>query len=99
MKLKIFSVFDSKADAYQTPFFMPSTGQAVRAFRDLANDASSLVSRHPADFTLCCVGVFDDASGKVVSLDQVERLGQASDYKELKSSDVPLGVIRGGANG
>lgn len=92
MKLKVFSVLDTKADAFQTPFFMPSTGQAVRAFKDLANDGQSLVSRHPGDFQLCCIGEFDDVSAQLVSFDQVQRLGYASDYREMKQSDVPVGV-------
>lgn len=94
MKLKIFSVLDTKADAFQTPFFMPSTGQAVRAFKDLSNDGQSLVSRHPADFQLCCIGEFDDTNARVISYDQVEKLGFASDYKELRPQDIPVGVSR-----
>lgn len=92
MRLKIFSVLDTKADAFQTPFFMPSTGMAVRAFKDLANDGQSLVSRHPGDFQLTCVGEFDDVTARLTSYDQVEKLGYAADYQEIKASDVPVGV-------
>lgn len=94
MILKVFSVLDTKADAFQTPFFMPSTGQAVRAFKDLSNDGQSLVSRHPGDFVLCCIGTFDDVTARLVSYDQVEKLGFGTDYKELRPQDVPVGVSR-----
>ena len=90
MTLKIFSVLDTKADAFMPPFFFNTTGQAVRAFKELANDPSSSPCRHPGDFRLFCLGTFDDATGRVSALDQVEPLGYASDYKDLAST--PIGV-------
>ena len=36
--LNVYSVYDSKARTYNTPFFMKQDGQALRAFIDLAND-------------------------------------------------------------
>lgn len=76
---KAFSVFDVKADAYQTPFFMAAPGLAVRAFKDLANDERSTVSRHPADFKLVQVGEFDDQTGVLTATTPLS-LGFATDY-------------------
>ena len=49
MKLNVYSVFDSKAAMYRTPFFMHRDAEAIRAFSDLANDANSLVAAHPEE--------------------------------------------------
>lgn len=63
MILKVFSVYDVKAEAYLQPFFMTSKGQAVRGFTDLLNDGQSQFSKHPGDFTLFELGSFDDSNG------------------------------------
>lgn len=90
MTLKIFSVLDTKADAFMPPFFFSTVGQAVRAFKELANDASSSPGRHPNDFRLYCIGTFDDATAAIRPLEQVEPLGYAADYKDLPGT--PIGV-------
>lgn len=64
MILKTFSLFDRKAGAFMTPFFMPSRGQAVRALTDLVSDPATTVARHPGDFALFELGSFDDALGR-----------------------------------
>lgn len=63
MKTKIFTVYDVKAQANMTPFFMQSTGQAVRAFEDTVNDPKSAFNKHPEDYTLFEIGTFDDQTG------------------------------------
>lgn len=59
---KIFSVYDSKVEAYMAPFFMAARGQAIRAFVDTATDAASQLGKHPEDFTLFELGEYDDAN-------------------------------------
>lgn len=63
MKLMVFSIFDSKAKAYNTPFFMPQRGQAMRSFGDLVCDEKSAISVHPEDYSLFQVGLYDDENG------------------------------------
>ena len=55
MKIKMFCIFDNKADLYMTPFFFPANGQAVRAFADLANDERSQIGMHPEDYKLAAL--------------------------------------------
>lgn len=64
MILKTFSLFDRKAGAFMTPFFMPSRGQAVRALLDLVSDPATTVSRHPGDFALFELAEYDDQLGR-----------------------------------
>lgn len=64
MIVKVFSVYDSKVEAYIQPFFMQSRGQAIRAFGDTAADVSTNIGKHPADFTLFELGEFDDTTAK-----------------------------------
>lgn len=93
MMLKAFAIFDIKSETYNTPFFFPATGQAVRAFKDLVNDRQTTVGRHPGDFKLCCVGVFDDSLGVFDSNSPVVSLGFGTDYVERDNVMVSLGKV------
>lgn len=64
MILKVYSVFDSKMEAYMQPFFMQARGQAIRAFVDTATDDSTTIGKHPSDYTLFEIGSFDDQTCK-----------------------------------
>uniref|UniRef100_A0AAU8B1F3 Nonstructural protein n=1 Tax=Dulem virus 149 TaxID=3145626 RepID=A0AAU8B1F3_9VIRU len=63
--LKCFSVYDKKSESFNTPFFAPTYGVAVRSFTDLALNRETVVGQHPEDFDLYCVGSFDDSTGNV----------------------------------
>jgi len=65
MILKVFSVYDSKAEAYLPPFFMQSEGQARRIFGDCCNDEGHQFGKHPEDYTLFEIAEFDDGSAVV----------------------------------
>jgi len=82
MILKMFTVYDSKAEAYLPPFFMRSTGEAIRSWTQAINDQNSTFSKHPADFTLFMVGEFDDNACAINVLKAIENLGCAIEYKE-----------------
>lgn len=77
MKTKMYAIYDSKAESYGTPFFMPTRGMAIRAFSDLARDPNSSVSKHLTDFTLFEIGFFDDSKGMVGSIEPQINLGFA----------------------
>lgn len=77
MKLRVFAVYDDKAGAYMTPFFMPSVGEAVRAFSDAVVNPESAFHRHADDFTLYELGEYDQALGRFVC-DVPEPLVRAS---------------------
>lgn len=63
-----YTVHDKKALTYGPPFWQATDGVAVRMFQELANDRSSTVGRHPADFALYRVGSYDDSTGALVGV-------------------------------
>lgn len=63
MKLLAFALFDIKSGLYSQPFFHAHSGQAVRTVMDVGQDPQTTIGRHPADFALHQVGVFDDQTG------------------------------------
>jgi len=80
MKLKVFSIFDEKAQVFSQPFFMAHNGLALRAFSDLVGEKGTNVNKHPSDFKLYNIGFYDDVSGALESLSQPEFLANATDY-------------------
>lgn len=94
MRVKMFAVFDNKADLYMTPFFFPANGQAIRAFSDLANDSNTVVGRHPEDYKLVVLGEFDDGNAEFYPSGVVS-LGFASDFVVPAKVFRPLEVANG----
>lgn len=64
-KLMIFTVYDSKAEAFLRPYFAETKGLAMRAFRDAVNTPDHEMHRHAEDYTLFHVGAFDPSTGEV----------------------------------
>lgn len=62
MLFKIFTVYDSKVEAYLQPFFMKSKGEAIRAFTEVCLDKNSNIAKYPHDFTLFELGSYDDSN-------------------------------------
>jgi len=91
MVLKCFAVLDIKSELFGPPFFMSTNGEAVRAFKDLSNDKNTTVGKHPEDYRLMRLGTFDNVSGKLLEVDPGS-LGFASDYVDLPSGAIPIGV-------
>lgn len=80
MKQKIFSVYDSKAEVFNTPFFMANAGMATRAFGDLVEDRTTTIHRHPGDYVLYEIGEFDDVTGQVKHHAEHVHLGVGTNY-------------------
>lgn len=64
MTIKVFAVYDQKAEAYLTPFFVNSKGLAIRSFTDAVNDPKVL-GKYPGDFTLFEIGEYDPIRGQM----------------------------------
>lgn len=65
MKLKIYSIYDRGTEAYMRPWYAQADNAAIRAFIDTGLDATHEIARHPEDYTLMRIGVFDDNSGEI----------------------------------
>lgn len=63
MIYKCYSVFDNCSKTYTQPFHLARNEQAVRAFSDAVNSKDHQFAQHPEDYTLFCLGSFDDNTG------------------------------------
>lgn len=68
---QVFAVKDSKAAAFALPFFLPRMEVALRSFRDAVKNPEHDMHRHPEDYSLWCLGEFDDNTGAMQPVEPV----------------------------
>lgn len=85
MNLKAFTVYDEKAHAYITPFFMHHEGMALRTFMNMVNDPDHQFGLNPEDYTLYYIGEFDDMAGTLIPLPK-EELGNGRYLKDKQET-------------
>lgn len=71
MKIIFVSVFDKATNAYMRPFAAQSIGQAIRMFEDEVTRPDSDVGKHPEDYALFHVGMFDDNAGALEGMEPI----------------------------
>lgn len=100
MRHKVFSVYDSKAEAYLQPFFSITAGQATRSFSDACLDQNHQFHKHAGDYTLFEIGTYEDETGIMLAHQSKINLGTALEYlakanvREVRQGDLPF-VERG----
>ena len=77
---KIFTVYDSKVESFQSPFSATHKGYALRDFERVANDPKTAIGEYPADYTLFEIGEFDTATGKLTHHEAKQSLGTALEF-------------------
>lgn len=67
--MRIYTVRDSKVEAYLQPFYAVNDAVAVRMIKDTANDPTTIFHKHPLDFTLLFIGIFEESTGEIIPAD------------------------------
>ena len=68
MKIKMYSFYDTAAQAYTQPFFMHNDGLAMRAFQDNVNSTEeNNMSLHPEQFKLFQIAEWDDQKATITA--------------------------------
>lgn len=75
--MKLFSVYDTKAQFFLQPFPETSTAAAIRGFDVAVNEGKSVFSKFPDDFCLMEIAEFDQKSGELVPHVSAQNLGSA----------------------
>ena len=101
MKQKIFTIYDSKAGAYLTPFFLHNEAMAIRIFQDCVNDIKHQFGKHPEDYTMFSVGSWDDEKTKFLTNNPVAMatgielvIPRTADQSERIYTDPPIGDLK-----
>ena len=64
MRLVLFTVHDSKTEAFIQPYYALTVAAGLRMFETAANDDNQNFHRHAGDYTLFELGTFDQDSAK-----------------------------------
>jgi len=90
-KLQVLSVRDRAADVFGRPFFTASIGSAIRSFSDHLNgkDDSEMV-KHPEDFDLFHLAVFDDETGSFENLERPKQVAIGKDTAIPRAKTVEM---------
>lgn len=83
--LRLYSVYDNKAEQFSPPQVYHNDMLALRAFEGLVNDDKTLINTYPEDFSLHYIGNIGDSDGLyyVESSDESRvpiLVGRAVDY-------------------
>lgn len=62
--LRLYSIYDSKAEQFSPPQVYLNDMIALRAFEGIVNDDKMLIKKYPEDFTLYYVGNLGDSDGR-----------------------------------
>jgi hypothetical protein len=62
--LRLYSIYDSKAEQFSPPQVYHNDMLALRAFEGIVNDDKMLIKKYPEDFTLYYVGNLGDGDGR-----------------------------------
>jgi hypothetical protein len=70
MKLIICSVRDRATEVFSRPFYVATAAQAIRTFTDEVNRSAddNQFNKHPNDFDLYELGLFNDETGSTDDL-------------------------------
>ena len=94
----MFTIHDSAAGAYLAPFFLHAEGIAIRTFTDCVNDPDHAFGRNPKDYTLMCLGTFDDTKAQITLLQTMKPLGNGLSFLSPKNDtdqhQLPLEVVK-----
>lgn len=92
--MKMFTVYDSKAEVYIPPFTMHSVGEAVRGFITALNIEGSDYCKYPADFTLFQIGDFDESTATIKPDTTFTNLGNGVALKPRGSQSTSSEEVR-----
>lgn len=86
MIVRVYTVYDSKAEAYTTPQFYQTKGIAIRAFIEAIKQEDTPFCKYPEDFTLFEVGEFDDSNCAFNLYPTPVSIGKAIEFKSVVNS-------------
>lgn len=90
--LRLYSIYDSKAEQFSPPQVYHNDMLALRAFEGIVNDDKMLIKKYPEDFTLYYVGNLSDSDGRyyIENCDESRipvMVGRAIEYLQTVDSD------------
>ena len=71
MKLNLYAVIDTASGVYDGPMPGKADGHMIRAFSDMACSDEHQIGKHPEDYALIKVGIWNDGTGELEDLQNI----------------------------
>jgi len=84
LTLGLYAVNDEKSEAFFNPFVARTKGEAHRSFGDSINDPQGNLGKHPTDFALYQLGIFDPHTGCIEGTSKPVLVARGSDFKDTQ---------------
>jgi len=66
MKLNAYVIHDKQADRHNQPILLENDAVAIRSIRNELMNPNSQISLSPEDFSIICIGYYDDKIGEII---------------------------------
>lgn len=68
MTISLYSILDIKANMYGSIMSFKNDQTAIRSFQEMliSGDSNSMLALYPYDYSLCCLGTFEQDTGVVI---------------------------------
>ena len=80
MNLKMYVIYDSKAETFTQPMCFFNRGAAIRAFVDILQDCNTNFSKHPEDYSLFEIGSYSESSGVIEAYSSPVSIGSSIEF-------------------
>lgn len=90
--MRLYSIYDEKAEQFSPPQVYHNDMLALRAFQGIVNDDNMLIKKYPEDFSLYYVGNISDSDGRyyIEPSDEAripKLVGRAIEYLQTVDND------------
>lgn len=75
--MKLYTIYDEKAESYGNPFSALNDKVAIRIFEDASNDPSTQIHHHKEDFILYGLANYNEDTAEITVLDKKQYLIKA----------------------
>lgn len=82
-QLYVVAVFDEAIGAFGSPISVKAKGESIRSFIDETKNPESMLAKHPSDFSLYHLAMYDDEKGSFDPIVPPERLIAGRDLASL----------------
>jgi len=93
MKLFLVAIYDSASGVYDAPNQVRSEREAARRFIDMCENSDTPFAKHPEDFTVFRIGIYDDNTGLIEPcapekiINGVEALAESGKVTDIKEAE------------
>lgn len=80
MIVNVYAIYDSKTQSFLQPWYAQNHATAFRNMELACRDPKSGFVQFPVDYTLFCIGSFDDERGALLPKELHENLGNMQQF-------------------